>query len=177
MPAIVRILIGSYFIATASGLVQDPSSPALLAGLLGPQGAQFAHAVVVFPLAFLMMLGYVVRPMALLLSLYVFYTGFAQFQIRTDPGALAAFWRDTVLLGAVLLIAVTQPGGSRALVRRHVMPRRVRRVLDQFPQRSAVRQLPPAAPKEAKQAEEVIGFECFRSLRAERPVETEAKAA
>lgn len=148
--SVVRILIASYFLATASGLILEPSSRIFLDAVLDQQNARIVTTIYLFSTAFLVMVGMAVRPASLLLAVYIFWSGFLNHNLGAGPEALNAFWRDMALLGAVLLIAVTEPGGSAKfrLFRRTVAPRRVvpamPRTGDAAP-RSALRPQPLAA--------------------------------
>ncbi len=125
--AVVRILIASYFLATATGLIFEPGARTIFNAILLEQHAQMAATIYLFVTAFAVMVGKAVRPAALLLAVYIFWSGFLHFNEGSDPAALSGFWRDMALLGAVLLVAVTEPGGSTKfrLWRKPVAPRRV----------------------------------------------------
>lgn len=129
--SVVRILIASYFLATATGLIFEPASRMFLDAVLSHQNATLATTIYLFATSFLIMVGKAVRPAALLLAVYIFWSGFLHYDIGGSPEALGAYWRDMALLGAVLLIAVTEPGGSGTfrLFRKPVAPRRVAPVL------------------------------------------------
>lgn len=130
MFAIIRVLIGSYFLAAGTGLILEPSSRTLFDGVLPGQSAIFATTAYLFVTAFMVMTGKLVRPAALLLSIYIFWSAFVHFETVGSPGALAQFWNDMALLGAVLLVAVTEPGGSESFhlwrTGRAVSPRRIK---------------------------------------------------
>ncbi|MCG6903067.1 MAG: DoxX family protein [Rhodobacter sp.] len=125
--SVVRILIASYFLATATGLVFEPGSRTFLDAVLPADQAQVATTTYLFVTAFAIMVGFAVRPAALLLAVYIFWSGFLHYDFGGGPEALAVFWRDMALLGSILLIAVTEPGGSKSLRiwARPVAPRRI----------------------------------------------------
>ncbi len=127
----VRILIASYFLATATGLVLEPSNRTLFGSVMLADHANLAATIYLFITAFAIMVGKAVRPAALLLAIYIFWSGFLHYDFSDSADALSKFWRDMALLGAILLIAVTEPGGSGrfTLRRRAVAPRRVAPVL------------------------------------------------
>jgi len=112
--SLTRILIASYFLANATGLVFDPSSRTFFDGLLPADQAALATTIYLFGTAFLIMVGYAVRFAALLLAVFVFWSGYVQFETAVSASALTDFWRDMAMLGMLLMIAVVQPGGSRA---------------------------------------------------------------
>ncbi|MDJ0826623.1 MAG: hypothetical protein QNJ16_14065 [Rhodobacter sp.] len=124
--AIVRILIASYFLAMATGLVFDPASRTFLDPILPHDQAQFVTTVYLYLTAFAIMVGVLVRPAALLLAVYMFWSGFLFYDLNS-AAALNDFWRDMALLGAILMIAVTEQGaGAQVRVwRRKIAPRRV----------------------------------------------------
>jgi len=129
--ATVRILIASYFLATATGLIFEPATRSLLGGVLAAEHANLAATVYLFVTAFAIMVGKAVRPAALLLAVYIFWSGFLHYDFDRSVAGLSHFWRDMALLGAILLVAVTEPGGSARfqLRRRPVAPRRIAPVL------------------------------------------------
>ena len=124
--SVVRILIASYFLASATGLIFEPASRTFLDAVLPQTQAQLVTTTYLFVTAFAIMVGVFVRPAALLLAVYIFWSGFVHYDLA-NPAALAAFWRDMALLGAVLMIAVTEQGaGTQVRVwRRNVAPRRI----------------------------------------------------
>ncbi len=126
--SVVRILIASYFLAMATGLIFEPASRTFLDAVLPAEQAQFASTTYLFLTAFWIMVGRAVRPAALLLAVYIFWSGFLHYDISSNSLELSAYWRDMALMGAVLLIAVTEPGGrTRMSVRKkQVAPRRIR---------------------------------------------------
>jgi len=125
--SVVRILIASYFLATATGLIFEPASRTVFDAVLLKHHAQLVSTSYLFITAFAIMVGFVVRPAALLLAVYIFWSGFLHFDQMGTPEALAGFWRDMALLGAILLVAVTQPGGSHRfrLWAKPIAPRRI----------------------------------------------------
>ena len=123
----VRILIASYFLAIATGLVSDPVSHNFLPHVMDAETATLLTTLYLFPTAFLVMVGYAVRPAALLLAVYLFWASFVHFYHAPAAGALAVFWQNVALLAGLTLVAITKPGGSRGMRLRHrtVTPRRV----------------------------------------------------
>lgn len=114
MFAIIRVLIGSYFLAAGTGLILEPTSRTLFDAVLPEQYAIVATTAYLFITAFMIMTGKAVRPAALLLAIYIFWSAFVHFEAMGTAVALSKFWNDMALLGAVLLIAVTEPGGSES---------------------------------------------------------------
>ncbi len=115
--AVVRILIASYFLAAATGLVFQPASRTFLDAVLPTGPAQFVTTTYLYVTAFAIMVGFAVRPAALLLAIYIFWSAFVQFdQAEALDLALSEFWRDVALIGALTLVASTEPGTRRAKV-------------------------------------------------------------
>ena len=164
MFAIIRVLIASYFLATATGLILEPGSRTFFDGVLPADSAAFATTMYLFVTAFAIMVGKLVRPASLLLALYIFWSAFVHFELGSSPAALGSFWRDMALLGAVLLVAVTEPGGSDSfrLWRRGVAPRRI------VPQRPALDDNgePAATPRPAPTRPAATRSPQFASARA-----------
>ncbi|KMW57276.1 hypothetical protein AIOL_002237 [Candidatus Rhodobacter oscarellae] len=127
--SIVRILIASYFLASATGLVFDPSTRTFLDPILPRDAAVAVTTAYLFITAFAVMVGFCVRPAALLLAVYVFWSAFSQFGNAATVAALSVFWQNMALMGALLLIAITVPGGNTrfTLWARRIAPRRVNR--------------------------------------------------
>ena len=136
--SVVRILIASYFLASATGLIFEPASRTFLDAVLPSTEAQLVTTTYLFVTSFAIMVGVLVRPAALLLAVYIFWSGFLHYDLA-EPAALAAFWRDMALLGAVLMIAVTEQGaGTQVRVwRRSVAPRRISGAPEKRSQRPA----------------------------------------
>ena len=127
--SVVRILIASYFLAMATGLVFEPASRTFLDGILPGEYAQLASTTYLFVTAFAIMTGVYLRPAALLLAVYIFWSGFLHYDLGGSQEALSAYWRDMALLGAILLIAVTEPGAKarfNPFSKPAVAPRRIR---------------------------------------------------
>ena len=140
---IVRILIGSYFMATATGLIFDPSTRTFLDPLMPHQAARAVTTTYLFITAFGIMVGFFLRPASLLLALYIFWSGYAHFILLGTAEALASFWRDMALLGSVLLIAIVEPGGRNRfrLRTKNISPRRIAQERDEHVKAASQRPL------------------------------------
>ena len=100
-----RVLIASFFIARALGLIVDPSSmQQFLVDSLIPEQLRWPNAAFEILAALAIMFGYQTRTAAALLALYVFWTSFILNYLPGDPYALGAFWRDLSMIGGLLLI-------------------------------------------------------------------------
>ena len=134
--SVVRILIASYFLAMATGLVFEPASRTFLDPILPLEYAQLTSTTYLFVTAFAIMVGVFLRPAALLLAVYIFWSGFLHYDLGGSQAALSAYWRDMALLGAILLIAVTEPGAKARFspfARPIVAPRRINRNPEETP--------------------------------------------
>jgi uncharacterized membrane protein YphA (DoxX/SURF4 family) len=99
----VRMLIASYFMATAIGSIPGADTGALLAPLLSEPLSRIIAGSLVFTLATMVLLGKHTRLAALILGLMTFYASYLQMvQIGIDH-VLGAFWRDMALVAALML--------------------------------------------------------------------------
>lgn len=109
---VIRIMIAAYFLASATTLVFDPMIRTPFDAIMR---GDLAHTMAIFYLfgtGIAVMLGFFVRPAALLLAAFVFWSGFAQLSGSTSIEDLSDFWGEMALLGALLLVAAAEPGGS-----------------------------------------------------------------
>lgn len=123
---LVRILIGSYF-AACTGLIDPLVDTTFLGRLLGSTVAETVTVAILYGTAFAIMIGRFVRPAALFLASFFFWASYIPASRNFTLDTLADFWADMALVGALLLIALLQPGGSRGLRFRRVQPRRLKR--------------------------------------------------
>lgn len=99
----VRMLIASYFMATAVGSIPGADTGALLAPLLSEPLSRIIAGSVVFTLAMMVLIDKHTRMAALILGLLTFYASYLQMvQIGIDH-VLGAFWRDMALIAALML--------------------------------------------------------------------------
>lgn len=99
----VRMLIASYFMATAIGSIPGADTGALLAPLLSEPLSRVIAGSLVFTLATMVLIGKQTRLAALILGLLTFYASYLQMvQIGIDH-VLGAFWRDMALVAALML--------------------------------------------------------------------------
>ena len=127
---VVRLLIASYFIAAATGAVPFESGWALALMLVPAHFADAAVSTFVFTCAFLILIGFQIRAAALLLALFLFWSSFtASFGPLRSIG-FADFWRDLVLIGALLLTYINGPHLFDHLLRpaRRPLGRRAKRI-------------------------------------------------
>ena len=100
---VARIVIGSYFVAVSTGLVQGVDTGALFAPYLPTDLAEQAGAALLMAAAIVFMSGLVLRLSALMLALFVLFSSLAQNQFLFGAQGVSAYWRDVALVCAVLL--------------------------------------------------------------------------
>lgn len=124
---LVRILISSYFIAVALGLINGTDGSVLAAYFLPEAYASFAGSAIVFALAYMVLVGIWLRPAALLLALVLFWSSYIVNFGPEGPLKVGDFWRDLALVGALMM---TYNGSPRSLRRRSLWRRapKVRRI-------------------------------------------------
>ena len=140
----VRMLIASYFMATAIGSIPGADTGALLSPLLSEPMSRVIGGSLVFTLATMVLIGQQTRFAALILGLMTFYASYLQMvQIGIDH-VLGAFWRDMALVAALML---TYGGPAKAPpppARTTITIRRIARRADRARQMGAPHQ--PIAP-------------------------------
>ncbi|MEQ8291994.1 MAG: hypothetical protein RIA08_07300 [Roseovarius sp.] len=100
---LIRIVIGSYFMAISLGLIEGVDHAALFAPLLDDQTARLAGMAVLFILSVVFMSGVALRITALTLALFILCSSVAQTFLGPEPMPLSSFWRDLALVCAVLM--------------------------------------------------------------------------
>ena len=127
---VLRLLVSSYFIGMATGVISYEPGHALMKMLLPDRVAELGYVALLVTGAFLVLVNHGARAAALLLSLFVFWSGFmASFGVD-GTRSVAEFWRDLTLIAAVMMTyAIPAPDGARrsgrAWIRRKVTPRRI----------------------------------------------------
>lgn len=99
---ITRILILSYFVALALGLIQGAEIVRLTLPFLPMAEAQYTIGIIVVLLSSMVLVGIFRRPAALVLSLILF---FSSYMTMFASGDLTGFWRDLALIGGLLMSA------------------------------------------------------------------------
>lgn len=99
----VRMLIASYFMATAIGSIPGADTGALLSPLLGDAMSRVIAGSLVFTLATMVLIGKHTRLAALTLGLLTFYASYAHMVQMGIDHVLGAFWRDMALVAALML--------------------------------------------------------------------------
>lgn len=101
--SITRLLVASYFIATAFGLIQGTNIAALAQPFLAEPYASLLMSGLVLGLCAALLTDFHRRPAMLLLSLTVFWASYLTILAAPAGGEdISAFWRDIALIGALL---------------------------------------------------------------------------
>jgi hypothetical protein len=100
---LIRIVIGSYFLAIALGLVDGVDKGALFVGAWPLEQASLAGSVVLATIATTFMSGVCLRLSTLALALFVLCSSIMQTYVTAAPAGVSAFWRDMSLVCAILL--------------------------------------------------------------------------
>ena len=101
--SVVRLLIVSYFMAFAIGLIPG-TDVTVLANPFMPMGAaRMLTGSIVFGLACLILLGIHRRAAALLLAIVLFWASYVVLLSAEGAQSIGGFWRDLALIGALIL--------------------------------------------------------------------------
>lgn len=111
--ALLRLVIGSYFLAVALQLIPGTDLGILFSGVMpAPYDGALATGIV-FALAFLVMVGHATRVAALVMALLTFYASYLTMLSLGVADELGSFWRDLALIAA-LLLTYSEPRGDKA---------------------------------------------------------------
>ncbi|TBX27221.1 DoxX family protein [Nioella sediminis] len=167
---LLRIVIASYFLAVGLNLIPGTNLTILAAQVLPSHVAEPLAAMMVFALAFLVMIGLYMRPAALVLGLMTLFASYLQMIELGVADELGTFWRDLVLIAALMLTyAENAPRDHRmrSAIRRKVTPRRVAPV--DHPHRPRPAAVPPAPQSTLPTIAPVAAFVSRRKLAANLP--------
>ncbi len=113
--AAARMLIASYFMAKAIGLIIDPTGmEQFLSVSAVPDYLKLPNAGFELVAAIAILVGFQTRTAAALLALYLFWSSFILNYRPGDPYLIGAFWRDLAMIGGLLLL-VSHGRGRYAL--------------------------------------------------------------
>ncbi|MGM0741270.1 MAG: hypothetical protein ACQEVT_06820 [Pseudomonadota bacterium] len=131
---IIRIVVGTYFVAIALGLVAGVDPGALFVPVLGPATGDLAGTVTLCALSLVVMAGLGLRLSSAGLALFVIGSSAAQNLLFPAFADIQGFWRDAVLASAIMPGALAlQPRASGRSARGRlrqgetVQPRRIAR--------------------------------------------------
>jgi|GEM_PF-4148456 len=99
----IRLLISSYFIGAATGVVPYQAGHDLALMLVGADLAPMVFTAFLFTTAWLVLIGRQARGAALLLALFVFWAGYMASFGPSHSLAFHEFWRDLALIGGLFL--------------------------------------------------------------------------
>ena len=112
--ALLRLVIGSYFLAVALGLIPGTDLSVLFSGVLPPPFDEAVATGLVFLLAFMVMVDYATRVAALVMALITFYASYLAMISLGVAEELGSFWRDLALIAA-LLLTYSEPSRGRPI--------------------------------------------------------------
>lgn len=127
---LVRVVIASYFLAVALGLIPGTGALPLTEPFLAEPYADAASTGIVFASAYLVLIGVWLRLSALLLATVLFWSSYIE---NIGAGNVEGFWRDLALIGALILTytqTLPRAANRRTAFRwsrrvRHVTPTRI----------------------------------------------------
>ncbi|WP_149866406.1 hypothetical protein [Tropicimonas marinistellae] len=125
---LLRILIASYFLAGAIGIIPGTDLTPMFLRFLPMPLAGLASGSLVFLLSYLVMIGVWLRGAALTLGILTFWSSYLRMLDLGIVDELGGFWRDLALIAALMLTyAETDPRnhGKRSPLRRKIAPRTV----------------------------------------------------
>ena len=99
---VTRILIVSYFVALAIGLVEGADLTRLVTPFLDEIPARHVSRLIVLTLCALVVFGLYRRAAALVLAIILFWTSYISL---FSHGEVGGFWRDLALIGGLLMSA------------------------------------------------------------------------
>ena len=103
--ATARVLIASYFIAVALGVIIDPNGILKLEAFSNmPNYVRWPSASFEMLTAISILVGFQTRMSVALLALYVFWSSFIFNYIPSNDLAIGSFWRDLAMIGGLLLL-------------------------------------------------------------------------
>jgi len=100
---LIRIVIGSYFMATALGLIAGVDQSVMFLPVLPESGARLVGTALLFILSVGFMAGVFLRLISLMLALFILCSSVVDHYMHIETLAVSAFWRDLALSCAVLL--------------------------------------------------------------------------
>ena len=95
-------------------LIPGTDFSVLLSLIADPSTAKLLSAVLVFSLAYMVMIGCWLRGAALVLGLLTFFAAFVAYVGPMGSGELGAFWRDIALVAALMLTYSRELKGREA---------------------------------------------------------------
>ncbi|MEL7258658.1 MAG: hypothetical protein AAFN80_12560 [Pseudomonadota bacterium] len=100
---LIRIVVGSYFLAISMGLISGFEPTALFVAYSNPMTADLIGTMLLFSLTVVYMTGWQLRLSCLALALFVLSSSLVQNFLLVQTGTISDFWRDLTMVCAVLL--------------------------------------------------------------------------
>ncbi len=144
---LIRIVIGSYFAAVSLDLAHGVDQKALLLPFLPATAADVIGSTLLLLVSLVFMLGRYLRPVGLVLALFIFCSSLVQNFLLAPVENVSAFWRDVTLVCAIILTYSNM--NRHDLCRADLMRRRKRRQVRKVPVFSSSvtpRRVTPDAP-------------------------------
>ena len=110
----IRLLIVSYFVALALGLIQGTDLAVLAAPFMPPLVAKIVSGLGVLGLSAMILFGCHRRMAALLLAIVLFWCSYLASVSPAGIEDIGSFWRDLALIGALLLTYADAEGDTLA---------------------------------------------------------------
>lgn len=151
-PNMIRIVIGSYFMAISLGLIQGVDQRAIFAPLFGQEMGDLLGTTVLFAITMAFMSGLHLGVTSIMLAMFVMASSIMQNFVPFAPQNISAFWRDlTLVCGGLLSYFSLKPKSVRpaSLIARRYVSRVVKDAESISPRRvslpaKAHRKSPPA---------------------------------
>jgi len=144
----IRIVIGSYFMALSLDFVVGVDQAALFSTFLSAEAADLVGSTILLVVSLAFMVGTQLRLSSLMLAMFVLSSSMIQNFMYFEIQNLSQFWRDLALICAVMLNysnLKTDDIYSAAMVSPKVRPRRV--ALDTASRKSLQREIQSALGK------------------------------
>lgn len=107
---IARVLLATYFLASATAMLFEPVQPNLFDQIMAQDAGYALSMFILFTSALAIILGVCLRPAAFVLGLFLLASSVA------DPaGSNTQVWHDLALMGALLMLAVSDTSGPARL--------------------------------------------------------------
>jgi putative oxidoreductase len=110
-----RVLIASFYLAAALGLIVDPNSlAAVFKNSILPDYFRWPDLWIQLAAALAILVGYQTRTAALLLAIHIFWSSFIVNYVNGDFDTISAFWKDLAMIGGLIMV-YSHGGGMFAL--------------------------------------------------------------
>lgn len=100
---LIRLIIGSYFMAVSLGLIHGVDHRAMFAPIVGLQTGDLIGTTALFAISAAFMSGLFLRTTSLMLALFVLASSLVENFMPFQPQNISPFWRDLTLMCGVLL--------------------------------------------------------------------------